>query len=67
MKPINTSAFNSMSDSRLSGLSLLTIERDFAVDYQKIIDAFANCNRKRFNVLRLFLYIFKKARNGQRK
>jgi len=41
MKLIKTSARNSMSNDRLSDLSLLAIERDFGVDYGKIIDAFA--------------------------
>jgi hypothetical protein len=30
-----------MSDGKLSDLSLLAIERDFAIDYEQIIDAFA--------------------------
>jgi hypothetical protein len=41
MKLIKTAARNSMSDNRLSDLSLLAIERDFCIDYEKIIDAFA--------------------------
>ncbi|CAF4599072.1 unnamed protein product [Rotaria socialis] len=41
MKLIKTVARNSMSDNRLSDLSLLAIEREFCVDYEKIIDAFA--------------------------
>jgi hypothetical protein len=41
MKLIKTAARNSMSDNRLSDLSLLAIERDFSIDYEKIIDAFA--------------------------
>jgi hypothetical protein len=41
MKLIKTVARNSMSDSRLSDLSLIAIERDFCVDYEKLIDAFA--------------------------
>jgi len=40
MKLIKTSARNSMSDNRLSDLSLLAIERDFPVDYERIIDIF---------------------------
>jgi hypothetical protein len=40
MKLIKTTARNSMSDSRLSGLPLIVIERDFAVGYEKIIDVF---------------------------
>jgi len=41
MKLIKTSARNSMTDNRLSDLSVLAVERDFAIDYDKIIDAFA--------------------------
>jgi hypothetical protein len=41
MKLIKTAARNNMSDNRLSDLSLLAIERDFSIDYEKIIDAFA--------------------------
>ncbi|CAF3612443.1 unnamed protein product [Rotaria socialis] len=41
MKLIKTIARNSVSDSRLSDLSLLAIERDIVVDYENIIDAFA--------------------------
>lgn len=41
MKYIKTVARNSMSDNRLSDLSLLAIERDFYIDYQKLVDAFA--------------------------
>ena len=40
MKLIKTSARNSMSDGRLSDLSLLAIERDFTIDYDKIVDFF---------------------------
>ncbi|CAF1939544.1 unnamed protein product [Rotaria magnacalcarata] len=40
MKLIKTIARNSMSDTRLSDLSLLAIERDIVVDYENIIDAF---------------------------
>ena len=42
MKLIQTTARNSMSDTRLSDLSLLAIERDIIVDYEDIIDEFAN-------------------------
>ena len=41
MKLIKTAARNSMLDSRLSDLSVLAIERDFTIDYEKIIDKFA--------------------------
>ena len=42
MKLIKTTARNSTSDTRLSDLPLLAIERDIIVDYENIIDAFAN-------------------------
>jgi hypothetical protein len=41
MKLVKTIARTSMSDDTLSDLSLLVIERDFVVDNEKIIDAFA--------------------------
>ena len=41
MKLIKTAARNSMSDNRLSDLSLLAIEKDFWIDYEKIIAEFA--------------------------
>lgn len=41
MKLIKTAARNSMSDDRLCHLSILAIERDFCIDYEKIIDMFA--------------------------
>jgi hypothetical protein len=41
MKLTKTTARNSMLDTRLSDLSLLTTERDIIVDYQNIIDAIA--------------------------
>ena len=41
MKLIKTVARNSMSNDRLCDLSLLAIEREFCVDYEKIVDAFA--------------------------
>ncbi len=37
MKYIKTAARNSMLDNRLSDLSLIAIERDFNVDYQKLL------------------------------
>ncbi len=40
-KLIKTVARNSMSDNRLSDLSLLTIERDFCIDYENLIDVLA--------------------------
>ena len=41
LKHIKTVARNSMSNNRLSDLSLLAIERDFCLDYEKIVDTFA--------------------------
>ena len=41
MKLIKTVASNNMLDSRLSDLSLLAIERDFCIDYEKVKDEFA--------------------------
>ena len=41
LKLIKTSAWNSMSDNRLSNLSLIAIERDFSIDYENIVDIFA--------------------------
>lgn len=42
MKLIKTSARNSMTDNRLSDLCLLAVERDFDVDYDNVIEHFAN-------------------------
>ena len=42
LKLIKTAARNSMSDTRLSDLSLLAIERDFPADFEKIVDLFAD-------------------------
>jgi hypothetical protein len=36
-----------MSDRRLSDLSILAIERDLAIDYEKIVDAFTGVGGKR--------------------
>ena len=41
MKLIKTKTRNSMSDSRLSDLCVLAIERDFDVDFEKVIDSFS--------------------------
>ena len=45
MKLIKTKTRNSMSDSRLSDLCVLAIERDFVVDFEKVIDEFAEKDR----------------------
>jgi hypothetical protein len=41
MKLIKNYAQNSMSDERLSDLSVLAIERDFQIDFEKVVDVFA--------------------------
>lgn len=50
LKLIKTAARNSMSDTRLSDLSLLAIERDFPVDFEKIVDLFAD-NHKNSRII----------------
>ena len=42
MKIIKNYLRNSMSDKRLSDLTVLAIERDIDVDYERVIDEFAN-------------------------
>ena len=56
MKLIKTSALNSMTDSRLSDLSLLGVERDFVVDYDKVIDAFAIQHKNSRILLKELIY-----------
>ena len=41
VKLIKTVARNSILDNRLSDLSLLATEKEFWIDYEKIIDEFA--------------------------
>lgn len=41
MKIIKNYLRNSMTDNRLSDLTLLSIERDIVIDYESIVDAFA--------------------------
>ena len=45
MKLIKTKTCNSMSDNRLSDLCVLAIERDFVIDFEKVIDHFAEKNK----------------------
>ena len=58
MKLIKTVARDSMSDNRLSDLSLLSIERDFCIDYEKIIDAFAIQHKNSRIILKQLLFVF---------
>ena len=58
MKYIKTAARNSMSDNRLSDISLLAIERDFCIDYEKIIDAFAIQHKNSRIILKLLLFLY---------
>jgi hypothetical protein len=41
MKLIKRSTRNTMNDSRLSDVCLLTVERDFEIDFKKVIDVFS--------------------------
>lgn len=41
MKLIKNRAHNSMTDMRLSDLTLLSIERDIAIEYDKVLESFA--------------------------
>ena len=45
MKLIKTKTHNSMSDSRLSDLCVLAIEREFEIDFDKVIDRFSEKHR----------------------
>ena len=56
MKLIKTTACNIMSDTRLSDLPLLAIERDIIVDYENIIDAFANQHKNSRIQLKYFFF-----------
>jgi hypothetical protein len=42
MKLIKTTTRNKMSDNRLSDLCVLAVERHFVIDYEKLMDAFAD-------------------------
>ncbi|CAF1475900.1 unnamed protein product, partial [Adineta ricciae] len=45
MKLIKTITRNTMSDNRLSDLCVLAVERDFVVDFEKLIDDFADLHK----------------------
>lgn len=45
MKLIKTTARNTMSDSRLSDLCVLAVERDFDVNFDRVIDDFAKIHQ----------------------
>ena len=45
MKIIKNYLRNSMTDKRLSDLTVMAIERDFDINYERVIDKFANSNR----------------------
>ncbi|CAF4961518.1 unnamed protein product [Rotaria sp. Silwood1] len=46
MKLIKNYARNSMSDERLSDLSVLAIEKEFEIDIEKVVDVFAKKHKK---------------------
>ena len=50
MKLIKNYARNSMGDERLSDLSVLAVEREFDIDFEKVIDDFA-IQRKNSKIL----------------
>ena len=50
MKLIKTYARNSMSDERLSDLSILAIEKKFEIDFEKVVDVFAK-NHKNSRIM----------------
>jgi len=50
MKIIKNYLRNSMSDKRLSDLTVLAIERDFDINYERVIDAFS-VNHKNSRIL----------------
>ena len=50
MKIIKNYLRNSMSDKRLSDLTVLAVERDFDIDYERVIDKFSN-NHKNSRIL----------------
>ena len=45
MKLIKTTTRNTISDDRLSDLCVLAVERDFAIDFEKLIDDFADLRK----------------------
>lgn len=54
MKLIKTYARNSMNDVRLSDLTVLAIEKDFEIDFEKVIDVFA-AKHKNSRILLIWL------------
>ncbi|CAF4836899.1 unnamed protein product [Rotaria socialis] len=50
MKIIKNYLRNSMSDKRLSDLTVLTVERDIVIDYEQVVDKFAR-NHKNIRIL----------------
>ena len=45
MKLIKTTTRNTMSDDRLSDLCVLAVERDFVIDFEKLIDDFTDLRK----------------------
>ena len=52
MKIIKNYLRNSMSDQRLSDLTILAVERDILVDYEQIVDIFSTSHKNRRILLR---------------
>jgi hypothetical protein len=52
MKLIKTYARNSMNDDRLSDLTVLATERSFEIDFEQVIDVFANNHKNSRIILR---------------
>ncbi|CAF1551629.1 unnamed protein product, partial [Rotaria sordida] len=52
MKIIKNYLRNSMTDKRLSDLTVLAIERDFDINFERVVDKFAK-NRKNCRILLL--------------
>ena len=53
MKLIKTRIRTTLADERLSDLCVLSIERDFQVDYEQVIDQFSINHNNRRTMLRL--------------
>jgi hypothetical protein len=47
MKLIKTTTRNTMSDNRLNDLCILAVERDFNINFEKLIDDFADSYKNR--------------------
>ncbi len=45
MKLIKTTGRNTMSDTRLSDLCVLAVERDFNINFEKLMDDFADLHK----------------------